>query len=392
MPVSKNGFTTTQSAQYKEHHQSKIQYGETRRVRELTTVVPKLIDTVTIAPGHYTHQIQLIGKLKAGPIEEGQEISTPDGFAAFHRQFTTSNWGSMVFFTDKINRQTATHSVSTELSKRQGEAMARLEEQEIIGLFETIQTKIDVSGNVQTSASDKTVTSGPASGNKVQVPKGLNPSTLAYAKGDIIRERDPQLGAAPMGSRPFGVFSPSAVTQMTTNLFSQAPADATAGIGGPAAGGGGAIMKGGTVAIPNGLTEDIVRNYYVGEAGGVNIYETPNVQVCQNTGTTAKVFDTKYGEELTDSVAAGNYFKSVSPSNATSIGAVLIPQTLMMVKEMELNMDEERVPRMQGRWQIATQEFKPYVVYDAWGVAVYTMCGVLSSQPAWNVNKPHGFA
>ena len=97
----------------------------------------------------------------------------PSQFATYSRTFTTSEWGVLAFRSDIVQRRIATHSVSDELTRRMGEAMSRLEEEEIIQLFDTIPTKLDLSGNTYTSAGIGLTS---VANGEVR-PKGVNPVT-----------------------------------------------------------------------------------------------------------------------------------------------------------------------------------------------------------------------
>ena len=367
MPAGSNSLILTTSPQFKENKQSKIQFAEIMRVREQSTVVPKKVRTMTIEPGNYTIRIPLIGKLAAGPVYEGREIDSPVDYPAYSREVTTEEWGVLSFRSDKVQRQTATHSISDELNRRQGEAMARLEEEEIVALFGTITTKFDLSGNSYTATNKVEPTTATSPSKR---PAGVNPKTFAFGSLEATRDRDPKLGPAPLGSRPFAVLSPNAAFILVENVLSSAGFDATKGIGGPSTGGGGSMFTPGNVAIPNGLTEDIVRSYQLYDVGGVEVYKTPNIKILDNTsGTAIKTFDPKTGEAVTADNT--NQYESVSDKNATSHGALIIPESFYMIREKAFNVASERTELMRGDWYVATQEFKPYLMYDAWSVFLY---------------------
>lgn len=374
MPASSNSLILTTSPQFKDNKQSKIQFAEIMRVREQSTVVPKKIQSATIAPGNFTIRYPLIGKLAAGPIEEGREIASPVDYPAFIRELVSDSWGVLSFRSDKVQRQTATHSISDELNRRQGEAMARLEEEEIVNLFETFTTKFDLSGNNYTAAT-KVVPSSTAS--KLQRPAGVNPQTFAFGSLEAMRDRDPNIGPAPLGSKPFAVMSPNAAFMLVENVLSTAGFDSTKGIGGPSTGGGGAMYTPGNVTIPHGLTEDLVRTYHLYTVAGVEVFQTPNIKILDNSGGSAiKTYNPKTGEEVTADGA--NQFDSVTDGNSASHGALMVRDAMILCREQEFNVDSERSVRLRGDWYVATQDFKPYVMYDPWGIFLYSQSPTFS--------------
>lgn len=383
MPAGTDSLILTSSQQYSDNKQTRIQFAEIMRAREQSTVVPKLCDSATVQPGHYTIRYPLIGRLSAGPVEEGREIDTPVAMPTWSREVETVEWGVLSFRSDRVQRQTATHNITTEINTRQGEAMARQEEEEVLDLFDDISTKIDNSGNTYLTA-DGSVALTTAGSSSVR-PKGVNPNTFAMAKQEIMRERDTNLGPPPAGANPFAVLAPSAVFQLTQNVLSSAAA--ASGIGGPAQGGGGVLWSPGDVAVPSGLSEEIIRTYTVGRVGGVDVYQTPNIKVLDNSdGTAVKTYNPRTGEEIT--TAASNQTGSVSNGNSTSHGAVLINKSILLVREKEFNVDSEYMPRMRGEWYVATQEFKPYLMYDAWSIFINAQAPVLKYSMPTN---PLGF-
>lgn len=374
MPAGTDSLILTSSQQYSENKQTRIQFAEIMRAREQSTMIKELVDKATVQPGHYTIRYPLIGRLTAGPVEEGREIDTPVAMPTWSREVETVEWGTLSFRSDRVQRQTATHNITTEINTRQGEAMARQEEDEILDLFDDPSTIIDNSGNAYASNGNVALNAGSA-GTR---PKGINPNTFAMAKQEIMRERDTNLGAPPAGSNPFAVIAPSAVFQLTQNILSSLAADTTSGVGGPSQGGGGAMFNPGEVAIPSGLSEEIMRSYTVGRIGGVDVYQSHNLKVLDNTdGTAIATFNPRTGEKL-GTADASETETTVSDGNSTSQGAVLINKSILLVREKEFNVDSEYMPRMRGEWYVATQEFKPYLMYDAWTIGLNAKSPVLS--------------
>ena len=376
MPAGSNSLILTTSPQYKDNKQSKIQFAEIMRVREQSTVVPKMVQTATIAPGNWTIRYPLIGKLAAGPIEEGREIAGPVDFPAFYRELVSDSYGVLSFRSDKVQRQTATHSISDELNRRQGEAMARLEEEELVALFDTFTTKFDLSGSSYTTGANNKVTLSTAT-NAMKRPAGVNPQTFAFGSLEAMRDRDPNIGPAPLGSKPFAILSPNAAFMLVENVLSKAGFDASKGIGGPSTGGGGSMYTPGNVAIPHGLSEDLVRSYHLYDVAGVSVYQTPNIKIFDNSaGTAIATYDSKTGEAITASGA--NQYDSVSEGNSASHGALMVRDAMIMVREQAFHVDAERSVRLRGDWYVATQDFKPYVMYDPWGIFLYAQSPTFS--------------
>lgn len=374
MPGAKDGLTLTISGQYKDNKQSKIFFADTMRTREYGTILPNKVKNITIPPGHYTAQINLLTKLNAGPIEEGQALTVPTQFATYSRTFGVKEWGTLAFRSDIVQRRIETHSVSDELSRRMGDAMSRREEEEIIQIFDTIGTKLDLSGNHYDSTG--VVLSSKA--NASRRPVGINPVTFAMAAMEMERDRVSELGPKPLGSMPFGVISPNAAFMLGYNIMSSTAPSTTAGIGGPTDGGGGNLFKVGEVAIPEGMSAALIRDFAVGNAQGVDIYKTPNIRVFDNVaGTAVASFNDRSGKKLGSATATAQY-NTVSDGNAASHGAVLIPETIYNVMESAYRTAQERDEKLRGEWYIATHWYQPHLVHDAWGVFLYTHAPTLS--------------
>lgn len=391
MPGAKDGLTLTSSGQYKDHKQTKIQFAETMRVREFSTVLPNLVKKQTIEPGFYTIRFPLTSRLTAGPLVEGEEMTVPSQFSTYSRELTTKEWGILAFRSDRVQRQTATHNIDDELPQRMGEAMARLEEQEIIELFQSLSTKFDVSGNTYLTANGSVTTESAA--NSGVRPKGVNPKTLAFGALEAKRDRVADLGPAPMGSKPFAILSPNAAFMIVENVMSTAGFSTTDGIGGPSTGGGGSMWDAGSVAIPQGMTAELVRNYKIGETGGVEVYQTPNIRIFDNTaGTAIASYNTKTGAKLSSATATDRY-KTVSNKNSASQGAILIPECIYQIRERAFRTARETSERMRGDWFVATQEFNPAVMHDAWGIFLFCQAPTANALLPTNFDftKPVGY-
>ena len=72
MPGARDGLTLTISGQYKDNKQTKTFFADTMRTREYATILPQKVKTLTIPAGHFEAQINLLTKLNAGPINEGE--------------------------------------------------------------------------------------------------------------------------------------------------------------------------------------------------------------------------------------------------------------------------------------------------------------------------------
>lgn len=199
-----------------------------------------LVHRVEIGKGQKQVNLPIWGRMSASALTEGVDMVSPTQVSVTVRNLTATEHGILSFVSNRLIRQNNENVLST-VGLMQGNAVGRLRESDVTGLFDGFSKSIPGAGNVLTN----------------RILAGI----VSYLRTD----NDTSFGPAP--SRPQFVLHPEQIRQLveeSTGMQALAGGSASSSAGAPAQ------------YIPAGMSEDIIREYYRGSERrfGASIWES----------------------------------------------------------------------------------------------------------------------
>ena len=255
----------------------------------------QLVSRYDIPQGAKQVNIPIWGRNDAVAVTEGIDISAPQQLSVTVTSITSSEHGIMTFVSDRLSRQN-NEDILSHVGEVQGGALGRLLESDLTTLFDGFSNSIGAAGSY------------------------LTYYHVAGAVSYLKTDNNASFGMAP--GTPSGVFHPEQIRAFVQEVTG--------------------IQGGGTTGmaaqpIPEGITADVVQNYFRGNerAFGVPIYQS-GVLTRDGSG------DSK--------------------------GAIFVPDAIALAMAHEMEAEEERDASLRGTEMVMVGEWGEAEVADPWGV------------------------
>ena len=255
----------------------------------------QLVARYDIPKGAKQVNVPIWGRNDAAALTEGVDISAPQQLSVSVTSITASEHGILTFVSDKLTRQN-NEDILSHVGEVQGGALGRLLEDDLIVLFDGFSNSIGTAGSF------------------------LTLYHVAGAVSYLKTDNDSSYGMAP--GTPNGVFHPEQIRGFVQEMTG--------------------IQGGGTTGmaaqpIPEGITAEVVQNYFRGneQAFGVPIFQSG---VLSRNGDG----DTK--------------------------GAIFVPQAIALAMAHEMEAENERDASLRGTEVVMVGEWGESEIADPWGV------------------------
>ena len=255
----------------------------------------QLVARYDIPKGAKQVNVPIWGRNDAAALTEGVDISAPQQLSVSVTSITASEHGILTFVSDKLTRQN-NEDILSHVGEVQGGALGRLLEDDLIVLFDGFSNSIGSAGSF------------------------LTLYHVAGAVSYLKTDNDSSYGMAP--GTPNGVFHPEQIRGFVQEMTG--------------------IQGGGTTGmaaqpIPEGITAEVVQNYFRGneQAFGVPIFQSG---VLSRNGDG----DTK--------------------------GAIFVPQAIALAMAHEMEAENERDASLRGTEVVMVGEWGESEIADPWGV------------------------
>ncbi len=255
----------------------------------------QLVSRYDIPQGAKQVNIPIWGRNDAAALTEGVDITAPQQLSVTVTSITASEHGIMTFVSDRLSRQN-NEDILSHVGEVQGGALGRLLEDDLISLFDGFSNSIGSAGSY------------------------LTYYHVAGAVSYLKTDNNSSYGMAP--GTPNGVFHPEqirAFVQEATGIQ----------------GGGSTGMA--AQPIPEGITAEVVQNYFRGNEKifGIPIYQSGVL-----------------GRDGSGDVK----------------GAVFVPQAIALAMAHEMEAEEERDASLRGTEMVMVGEWGEAEIADPWGV------------------------
>jgi hypothetical protein len=255
----------------------------------------QLVSRYDIPQGSKQVNIPIWGRNDAAALTEGVDITAPQQLSVTVTSITASEHGIMTFVSDRLSRQN-NEDILSHVGEVQGGALGRLLEDDLISLFDGFSNSIGSAGSY------------------------LTYYHVAGAVSYLKTDNNSSYGMAP--GTPNGVFHPEqirAFVQEATGIQ----------------GGGSTGMA--AQPIPEGITAEVVQNYFRGNEKifGIPIYQSGVL-----------------GRDGSGDVK----------------GAVFVPQAIALAMAHEMEAEEERDASLRGTEMVMVGEWGEAEIADPWGV------------------------
>ena len=215
----------------------------------------QLVSRYDIPAGNKSVTVPVWTRNDAAALTEGVDIAVPQQMDANTTSLTAGEHGILIFVSDRLKHQN-NEDIMGHVGEVQGNALGRLLDQDLIGLFASFSKQIVNSGSSETQGTVSDIA-----------------ASISYLRTNNDASYGPSYGELN------GVFHPEQIRRFALEAAGIGPA-ATA----PA-------VTGGTT-YQGGMSEEVFKNYYRGNFGifGVNIFEDGNITATANNSAIAAIF------------------------------------------------------------------------------------------------------
>jgi hypothetical protein len=265
-----------------------------------------LVSLHPLGKGETQVNIPIWDRLTAAALSEGVVIQSPQQVAVTVRTQTASEHGLLTFASDVLTKRNS-ENILAEIGQMQGLAMGRLRESDLVTLFDSV-----------------TGLSNPGAG--VDATFRNIAGQVAYLRTD----NDSSFGPAP--GKANGVFHPEQIRRFVEESTGMQ-------------GGGSAGMA--AQPIPEGMTAEIVENYFRGNE---------------------RLFNTRIWESGVIS----------RDGSGDAKGSIFVPQAYNLTMKSEIDAESQRVPRLRGEDIVTVAEWGESELVDSWATEFYSAADVIA--------------